>query len=390
MLTWNIEWFPKSGGTTVAAVGEAIEALDVDLLALQEITDLTLFQQMIDGIPGYTAFYESDWFAGLAYVYNSETVEIVDIYEIYKTEPYWSAFPRSPVVMELTFNGASLVVINNHFKCCGDGILDLSDPGDEETRRYTASNLLKEFIDDTFPDERVIVLGDLNDSLTDGAAHNVFQSFLDDPGNYGFADWDIAWGSSSDWSYPTWPSHLDHLLMTNELFEGVAGADDVQVLLIDDYLPGGWSEYDATMSDHRPVALRLSLGGCPTDAPSTETVRLGTPPNPHAFLAGVTSGPALGSTWDPVLDHTTFMPGAVLDFVAIGVAPSDIATGLGTVLCGLAPPIVVTGPPGVPFALPIVDDCAHLGTTLCTQGGSVDALVNIQLANALDITIGTL
>lgn len=34
-----------------------------------------------------------------------------------------------------------------------------------------------------------------------------------------FADMGIAMGSPSDWSYPTWPSHLDHLLLNKSCWE---------------------------------------------------------------------------------------------------------------------------------------------------------------------------
>ena len=35
------------------------------------------------------------------------------------------------------------------------------------------------------------------------------------------------------------------------------GNSDIQTIKIDEYLDGGWSEYDQNVSDHRPVALKL-------------------------------------------------------------------------------------------------------------------------------------
>jgi hypothetical protein len=203
----------------------------------------------------FEGYFESTWFAGLAYIYKTETIEINDIYEIYTTSPYWSPFPRSPMVMDMNFMGENYIIINNHFKCCGDGNLNLNDDEDEETRRYIASNLLKEYIDDNFPTSNVIVLGDLNDELTDFSNNNVFQMFIDDAENYIFADIEIAEGSSSEWSFPNWPSHLDHILITNELFDML---DYIETIRIDDFMDGGFSEYDQNISDHRPVALKLS------------------------------------------------------------------------------------------------------------------------------------
>ena len=259
IATWNIEWFPKNGQTTVEYVIQILQQLDLDILAMQELDNKDMFDQMLYALPTYTGYYESAWFAGLAYIYKTESVEINDIYEIYTTSPYWSAFPRSPMVMDMNFMGENYFLINNHFKCCGDGILDFNNESDEEKRRYNAVNFLKEYIDTYLSDENVIVLGDLNDDIAEAQQNNVFQMFLDDTDNYLFVDIEIANGSSSNWSYPTWPSHLDHILITSELFDELDNSD-IQTIKIDEYLDGGWNEYDQNISDHRPVALKLYFG----------------------------------------------------------------------------------------------------------------------------------
>jgi len=296
VLTWNIEWFPKNGQITVDSVELIIRALDVDLLALQEISDTTMFKEMIENLDGYEGYFKSDWFAGLAYIYKSEVIDISDIYEIYITSPYWSAFPRSPMVMEMRFMEQNYVIINNHLKCCGDGILDLNDAGDEETRRFEASNLLKQYIDLNFPNDRVIVLGDLNDILTDNQANNVFPSFINDTSNYRFADMDIAEGSSSGWSYPNWPSHIDHILLTNELFDEFSNdSSDIRTLKIDDFLAGGFGEYDANISDHRPVALKIKTANG-TNFQKSEFLQedLIIYPNPSRDIINITFEPQSG------------------------------------------------------------------------------------------------
>ncbi len=127
---------------------------------------------------------------------------------------------------------------------------------------------------------------------------------------------------------------------------------------------------------------------CPFELPSKEIVRLGDPPNPAVFLPGVTSGPVVGSTWDPVIDHTDFLPGAVLDFAGISGAPDSVATPFGTLLCAM-PNLIFLAAPGDPFQITLPDDCSLAGALQCTQGGSLEADGDIQFTNALDITIGT-
>ena len=265
VISWNIEWFPKNGTTTSNYVETILSNLQADIYALQEIGDTTLLKSVVANIPGYECHFKSSYYGGLAYVYNANTVSINNKYEIYTSQPYWSAFPRSPQVLELTFEGEDYVIINNHFKCCGDGTLNTNDPSDEEMRRLTAVTLLKQYIDSVFINERVIVVGDLNDILTDSPTNNVFQSIINDNMNYMFTDMQIALGNPTDFSYPTWPSHLDHILITNELFIDFQNPNsEIRCIKIDDYM-NNWNQYDNNISDHRPVGIKLEVGETTSD-----------------------------------------------------------------------------------------------------------------------------
>jgi hypothetical protein len=119
--------------------------------------------------------------------------------------------------------------------------------------------------------------------------------------------------------------------------------------------------------------------------------RLGSPPNPDVFETGLNGPPVLGETWQPFVDHTTFLPAALFDGLAIGLAPLNVPLpGYGTLLLPL-PPLV--GPiytvAGVPFAIPVPDDCVLAGVALVTQAFSFDGGGNLALTNALDLVLGT-
>ena len=281
VITWNIEWFPKNGQITIDSVTTIIEALDVDVIALQEIDQKDAFEELVNNLDGWDAFFVDDEYSGLAYIYKTDKIEITSIYEIYTEQEYWRPFPRSPLVMEMSYSGHDFVIVNNHLKCCGDGILNLSDKWDEETRRYDACNLLRQFFNDNFQNKNIILLGDLNDILTDNFGNNVFQVFLSDPYNYKFADMKIAEGSSYDWSYPNWPSHLDHILISNELFELFNNSESViKTIRVDDFLRGGISEYDDLISDHRPVALKMNFNYFAVNKLSNNNLEINISPNP--------------------------------------------------------------------------------------------------------------
>jgi len=260
VVTWNIENFPKNDEVTMSYVADILEAIDADIFAVQEISDLEAFQYTIDNLINYDAYYTTNEYQNLAYVVKSSEVQVSAHYEIYTGISYPSPFTKPPFVIEFTYMNTDFALINNHYKCCGDGILDLDDLGDEETRRYYASVLIKDYIDTNMADKQVIVVGDLNDVLTDSVENNVFQAFIDDSDNYVFADMEIAQGSSSNWSFPNWPSHLDHILITNELFDELDNANSsIETIKVENYLSNGWSEYDTNVSDHRPVGLKLPV-----------------------------------------------------------------------------------------------------------------------------------
>ena len=126
---------------------------------------------------------------------------------------------------------------------------------------------------------------------------------------------------------------------------------------------------------------------CDTCVTSAAIVRAGVPPNPLALSTGAGGAPAIGSTWEPVVDHASFLPGAVVDILGISAAPLNIPTSYGTVLC--TPPLIaLPGAAGVPFSIPISGDCSIAGVSLCIQAASWDG-ATLAATNALDVTIGT-
>jgi endonuclease/exonuclease/phosphatase family metal-dependent hydrolase len=258
IMTWNIEHFAKEGAVTANNVIDVVEGLQVDIIALQEIESLTYFNRVREGLPGWTGDRATSAYGGLnlAFLYPIEgETQVTAVFEVL-TE-YGSALPRSPLVLEGSFRGTNFVVINNHFKCCGDNVIDENNSRDEEVRRRDASILLDDFIRTNYPDRAVILVGDFNDSLSDAPTANVFQNFIDAPGDYRFVDMEIAQNDDVLWSFPGWPSHLDHILITNELFAGFEASDSlVQVVPLHNLI-GGWSIYDRSLSDHLPVVLRL-------------------------------------------------------------------------------------------------------------------------------------
>ena len=243
IVSWNIENFPKNE-STVDFLFPIIDSLNVDIIALQEIESTIALNNLTENL-GYdwTSFRsENTSYGELSYLINTNIINITTSpYKILNSDYYYFAY-REPYVLEFEYNNTDYVLINIHYKCC-DG---------SEERRLQASVILKNYIDENFSDFNVIVVGDFNDNLIDD--ENVFIPFLTDSTNYMFTDYSIAQGNSFQWSFPTYPSHIDHILVSSELFDNVY---NTEVLLIDQWFFDGFSDYNLFISDHRPIVLQL-------------------------------------------------------------------------------------------------------------------------------------
>jgi exonuclease III len=238
IVTWNIEQFPKTGNT-ISMLAEIIPTLNADIIAVQEIGSSTNFNLLVAALPGWSGVV-SGGSLKTGYLYKTSEVTVSAV-----TYPLTdaSAFPRQPMFITATHtSGLVVTLINLHLKCCDDD--------DSIPRRKSASDKLKAYIDANLSTQSVVMLGDYNEDITQPEGNNVFENFVNDDDNYEFADMTIAECSSVYWSYPSWPSQLDHMLITNELFGKVK---DIRVLRLNE-CEGG---YYSNISDHRPVLMQL-------------------------------------------------------------------------------------------------------------------------------------
>ncbi len=75
-----------------------------------------------------------------------------------------------------------------------------------------------------------------------------------------FADATIANGETTVWSLPNCPKHLDHILISNELFADFSNSEfEVEKIRVHDFMSGGLMEYDYYISDHRPVGMKVKV-----------------------------------------------------------------------------------------------------------------------------------
>ncbi len=253
IVTFNVETFPNnSNGVSdynrVVMLASLLNTIDADVYGLQEVASKAGFDQLIDLMPGYAGQYyltdEADW--NLAYIYKTSEVTLDNNATrlLFEDESVYLR-PAFEIKIHHTPTGLDTYIINNHFKCCSSG----------ESMRRESSQIMKDYIDTYRSNDNVVVLGDLNDELTGTTSStNPFLCFIDDPSDYHFADMDIAQGSQLWWSYPSYPSHIDHILITNELF------DNLDTTMVYKAAPC-YPQYTDIISDHRPVGIKLTADG---------------------------------------------------------------------------------------------------------------------------------
>jgi exonuclease III len=251
-----LKTFPE--GTDLASLKQMISALNAEVIAFQEIMDYNAFMDLAAEIPYYSAcVYSATDSYRLAYMYDTRSVTVNNQYSILENDS--NPFPRPPYILDITWNNNNYILINNHFKAYGDNYIDENDSWDEEMRRRLACQKLENYISTTLQDKKVIVLGDLNDQIAEPDDYNVFLSFLHKPEEYYFADMPIALSPTySTVSYPSSLSHIDHILITNELFSDFENAGSYCRTILAENWMLSWNTYSSTISDHRPVGIRIS------------------------------------------------------------------------------------------------------------------------------------
>lgn len=232
VVTWNIERFPLTSNS-VTTVIDIVRNMDVDIIAVQEISEPSAFLSVVNNLEGWGGrYYDVRGGIELGYLYKTSEITAFSELEILFPDQN-SPFPRQPVVATATHvNGLTVKLVNLHLKCCNDGA----------TRRANASSIMKAYFDENEQDSNLIVLGDYNDDIATGSP---FGNFISDDENYVFADQAIADGTSQNWSYPSFPSHIDHILISDELFDNHVSSKTIKL--------SPCVNYSRDVSDHRPV-----------------------------------------------------------------------------------------------------------------------------------------
>ena len=280
IVTWNIENFPKND-LTPNYVQTIVDSMEVDILALQEIRSLASLNNIAYNLGENWVAYRSPGsssYGNLAFLINTNEINIINNpytmpNENFSCPPYtlnienhrcsyedpidfeYNFAYRMPYILDFEYNNQLFSIVNIHLKCCNSN-------GAEKPRRFDSISHLYNYINLNFNERNILIVGDYNDNLdtqVNYSGSNTGIFYLFESNGYNFADVDIANGSSANFSYPSYPSHIDHIVINDNILSNPNITYKTQTLLVENILPGGFSEYDSYVSDHRPVLINLDI-----------------------------------------------------------------------------------------------------------------------------------
>jgi len=256
IMTWNMEYFPKNGSTTINEAAIIIKDLDVDIIAVEEISDTLAFKQLLSQLPGWAGIvspevYNDGTYQKVGLLYNQTIATVIDWQLLFEDDDY--AFPRAPIEFTLNIveNGNSLDfrLIVVHLKAYSGE--------DNEARRRSAVESLKLYIDEQVQisaDDDFVLTGDFNDHLEDPPQDNVFTAILEDTSNYSVLTKPLSGYFGSYIGYSE-PNLIDHVIISSDALTEFGSGGITQALYLDEQNP----DYAATVSDHRPVLARFAF-----------------------------------------------------------------------------------------------------------------------------------
>ncbi|WP_142455898.1 T9SS type A sorting domain-containing protein [Gracilimonas mengyeensis] len=270
VVTWNIEWFgsasngPEDDQEQFENVMTVVETIDAEVYAFQEISNPTLFADLVDSLEAYGGVL-ADFSQNqkTAYLFKRSEIDSLDsgVISDGMTSNYWaggnsSSFARFPLMFNFTatIDGQSrdIFAFNIHAKAFDDS--------DSYNQRENASRELKLYLDQAHGEDNVIFLGDYNDNVTGSITSgqdSPYKNFVDD------TEYTVITQSLEDAGFSSQSSGsvIDHITITSELsdeyFEGTERVENTNYI----------GSYLSSTSDHYPIWTRFTFEGTVSNEP---------------------------------------------------------------------------------------------------------------------------
>ncbi len=295
VATWNMEFFgaevPNFGPANIQLQMEnaarVIEALNADIIAVQEVSSDSLLLVLANRLEGSWAINCSDVYSysfqpadpgfpaqKLCYLYNTEVIEVLeervvfeDFYTQVRTSGDESLLPGYPASVSSFWASGRLpyqLTVNATVEGVSEkihlfNIHGISNSGGLRSyqRRLYDAQVLKDTLDTYYVNENIIILGDYNDDVDEPVAAEVssdfspYEIFVEDSAYFVTT---LSLSEAGFRSYVFQDNMIDHIAISDELYrEWIRGSETT-------FIPFNVVEnYSGTTSDHLPVKVRFEL-----------------------------------------------------------------------------------------------------------------------------------
>jgi len=292
VVNWNMEWFstpdPTLGPTNKALQRQnaqtVLQSIGADLFALVEVVDTAALGNIVRTMPGYNYIicnygsHGNPFEAGAsplnvlqkeAFVYKTSVFSNIDTSSLLSlgvntaadlANPdynYWSS-GRYPFMMtaDVNLQGVSKRI---HFVAV-HAKANTSPTATAYARRKSGADDLHTYLNTTYPNDNIVILGDFNDDLdstiTDGIVprYSSYKTFTDDAASF-YSPTLAGLSLTGKKSTVSYNDVIDHVLVSNEMQPFYMGASAAVLTDVASLVPN----YGNTTSDHYPVFTRYAF-----------------------------------------------------------------------------------------------------------------------------------
>jgi endonuclease/exonuclease/phosphatase family metal-dependent hydrolase len=266
IATWNIQLFgstengPSNRDLQFENVRTVIETMELDVYALQEISDEAFFFRLVDSLANYNGLIANyTQTQRVAYLYNIKSVNSLATAFVAEGSSWAGGrFPYMMLIDATVLDETKRIrVINFHAKA-------FSSQSDYN-QRVNDAIALKNYTDSRVTQDNLIILGDYNDrinSSTYASATSPYKIFLDDQ-NYTIVTKPLEDAGRTSFRSS---SMIDHITINANMAEfHIDGAEQIEN-------PTYITNYLNTTSDHYPVFTRFQFSEPVSIAQPSETL----------------------------------------------------------------------------------------------------------------------
>lgn len=293
VVNWNFEFFgaqkkdyqnqefgPPNETLQMQNIRDVLRMLQPDIVAVEEVSNDSIFAVLVSQLPGYKSTCSNRYsysfngpdntfpYQKVCFIYDTTTVNVLSARPLFESR-YDSArlidsslLPGCPGGAQSFYSSGRLpywltakITINGVTERISFSVVHAKSGSteDDRVRRLYDGQVLKDSLDAHYPNEKFIVLGDLNDDLDQSivtGAVSPYVNYVNDTARY--IPVTLALSNAGARSTTSFQDVIDHQIYSNELRDEYLQGS-AQIITPFTLIPN----YATTTSDHLPVMSRL-------------------------------------------------------------------------------------------------------------------------------------